>query len=201
VPTRALTGEQGEALERLIEPFVFRKYLDYDAYGGLRDVHRQIRGQGRRRDYASNIKLGPGGIREIEFIAQALQLVRGGREPALRPRGTLPALAALAARGLLPSAAVAELDDAYVFLRNVEHRLQYRDDAQTHELPADAESRSALARACGFADGNTGGRQWCRICPDPTPARRDVRTSGHAGMDSGHERGGAAGRAELDYRA
>jgi len=152
---RALTGEQGEALERLIEPFVFRKYLDYDAYGGLRDVHRQIRGQGRRRDYASNIKLGPGGIREIEFIAQALQLVRGGREPALRPRGTLPALAALAARGLLPSAAVAELGDAYVFLRDVEHRLQYRDDAQTHELPADAESRSALARACGFADGET----------------------------------------------
>ena len=152
---RALTGVQGEALERLIEPFVFRKYLDYDAYGGLRDVHRQIRGQGRRRDHASNIKLGPGGIREIEFIAQALQLVRGGREPALRPRGTLPALAALAARGLLPSAAVAELGDAYVFLRNVEHRLQYRDDAQTHELPADAESRSALGRACGFADGET----------------------------------------------
>jgi glutamate-ammonia-ligase adenylyltransferase len=149
---RPLTGDQADALERLIEPFVFRKYLDYDAYGGLRDVHRQIRGQGRRKDYASNIKLGPGGIREIEFIVQALQLVRGGREPALRPRGTLPALAALAARGLLPSAAVAELGDAYAFLRDLEHRLQYRDDAQTHELPADGESRSALARACGFAD-------------------------------------------------
>ncbi len=152
---RALTGEQDGALERLIAPFVFRKYLDYDAYGGLREVHRQIRGQGRRKDYASNIKLGPGGIREIEFIVQALQLVRGGREPALRPRGTLPALAALAARGLLPSAAVAELGHAYVFLRDVEHRLQYRDDAQTHELPADAEPRSALARACGFADAKT----------------------------------------------
>jgi len=113
----------------------------------LRDVHRQIRGQGRRKDYASNIKLGPGGIREIEFIAQALQLVRGGREPALRPRGTLPALAALAARGLLPSAAVAELGDAYVFLRDVEHRLQYRDDAQTHELPADAESLIVRTKA------------------------------------------------------
>jgi glutamate-ammonia-ligase adenylyltransferase len=75
---RPLTGDQADALERLIEPFVFRKYLDYDAYGGLRDVHRQIRGQGRRKDYASNIKLGPGGIREIEFIVQALQLVRGG---------------------------------------------------------------------------------------------------------------------------
>jgi [glutamine synthetase] adenylyltransferase / [glutamine synthetase]-adenylyl-L-tyrosine phosphorylase len=152
---RPLTGEQGAALERLIEPFVFRKYLDYDAYGGLRDVHRQIRGQGRRKDYASNIKLGPGGIREIEFIVQALQLVRGGREPALRPRGTRPALAALAARGLLPSAAVAELGDAYVFLRNVEHRLQYRGDSQTHELPADAEALLALACSCGFADENT----------------------------------------------
>jgi glutamate-ammonia-ligase adenylyltransferase len=152
---RPLTGDQGDALERLIEPFVFRKYLDYDAYGGLRDVHRQIRGQGRRKDYASNIKLGPGGIREIEFIVQALQLVRGGREPALRARGTLPALAAVAARGLLPSAAVAELGDAYVFLRDVEHRLQYRDDAQTHELPVDAEPRSALARACGFASATS----------------------------------------------
>jgi glutamate-ammonia-ligase adenylyltransferase len=152
---RPLTGEQGGALERLIAPFVFRKYLDYDAYGGLRDVHRQIRGQVRRKDYASNIKLGPGGIREIEFIVQALQLVRGGREPALRSRGTLPALAALAARALLPSAAVAELGEAYVFLRDVEHRLQYRDDAQTHELPADRESTYPLARACGFADTET----------------------------------------------
>jgi glutamate-ammonia-ligase adenylyltransferase len=152
---RPLTGDQGEALERLIAPFVFRKYLDYDAYGGLREVHRQIRGQGRRKDYASNVKLGPGGIREIEFIVQALQLVRGGRESALRARGTLPALAALAARGLLPSAAVAELGDAYVFLRNVEHRLQYRDDAQTHELPVDVESRSALARASGFDDASS----------------------------------------------
>ncbi|TMH46860.1 MAG: bifunctional glutamine synthetase adenylyltransferase/deadenyltransferase, partial [Betaproteobacteria bacterium] len=91
---RPLTGERRDELEELIAPFVFRKYLDYDAYAGLRDVHHQIREQGRRKDYARNIKLGPGGIREIEFIVQALQLVRGGREPALRLRGTLPALAA-----------------------------------------------------------------------------------------------------------
>ncbi|HET9765157.1 MAG TPA: bifunctional glutamine synthetase adenylyltransferase/deadenyltransferase, partial [Casimicrobiaceae bacterium] len=106
---RALTGERGEELERLIAPFVYRKYLDYDAYAGLRDVHRQIREQGRRKDYARNIKLGPGGIRELEFIVQALQLVRGGREPALRVRGTLAALAALAERGVLPRPAAAEL--------------------------------------------------------------------------------------------
>ena len=149
---RALTGDRSEELERLVTPFVFRKYLDYDAYAGLRDVHRQIREQGRRKGYQRNIKLGPGGIREIEFVVQALQLVRGGREPALRLRSTLPALSALGARGLLPRAAVSELSAAYVFLRKLEHRLQYRDDAQTHDLPGRGHERGALARACRFRD-------------------------------------------------
>ena len=149
---RALTGDRADELMQLITPFVYRKYLDYDAYAGLRDVHRQIREQGRRKDYARNIKLGPGGIREIEFIVQALQLVRGGRENALRERGTLKALTALSARGLLPAAAVGELTAAYVFLRNLEHRLQYRDDAQTQDLPADSAERDALAHACGCCD-------------------------------------------------
>lgn len=150
---RALTGGRGGELEQLVAPFVYRKYLDYDAYDGLRDVHRQIREQGRRRDHAGNVKLGPGGIREIEFIVQALQLVRGGREPALRLRGTLPALRALRARGLLPAAAADELVEAYFFLRKVEHRLQYRDDAQTHDLPRDDAERAALAAsmACDSA--------------------------------------------------
>jgi len=150
---RALTGTRLDELHALVTPFVFRKYLDYDAYAGLRDVHRQIAEQGKRKDYLPNIKLGPGGIREIEFIVQALQIVRGGREPELRARGTLPALAAIDARGLLPGAAVAALRDAYVFLRNVEHRLQYRDDRQTQTLPADAAECDALARATGCADG------------------------------------------------
>jgi len=149
---RPLTGDRGAELERLIAPFVFRKYLDYDAYAGLRDVHRQIREQGRRRDYARNIKLGPGGIREIEFIVQALQLVRGGREPALRARSTLAALAVLHKRGLLQEAAAGELRAAYEFLRNVEHRLQYRDDCQTQDVPDDDVEQDALARACGCAD-------------------------------------------------
>jgi [glutamine synthetase] adenylyltransferase / [glutamine synthetase]-adenylyl-L-tyrosine phosphorylase len=147
---RPLTGDRCEELEQLVQPFVFRKYLDYDAYAGLRDVHRQIREQGRRKGYQRNIKLGPGGIREIEFITQALQLVRGGREPALRTRATLPALAALGNRGLLPSVAVSELSAAYVFLRRLEHRLQYVDDAQTHDLPSRTPERNALARACGL---------------------------------------------------
>ena len=148
---RALTGNQERELAALVEPFVFRKYLDFDAYEGLRDVHRQIREQGRRKPYQRNVKLGPGGIREIEFIVQALQLIRGGREPALRARGTLPALAAVSTRNLLPEAMVDDLRASYVFLRNVEHRLQYRDDQQTHDLPRDAAEAEALARACGHA--------------------------------------------------
>src|SRR5437763_788466 len=151
---RAVTGDRTGELEQLTAPFVFRNYLDYDAYAGLRDVHRQIREQGRRKDYARNIKLGPGGIREIEFIVQALQLVRGGRETRLRARGTLNALTALGARGLLPRPAVAELSAAYVFLRNLEHRLQYRDDRQRHDMPTDNAERDALDAACNAADAD-----------------------------------------------
>jgi glutamate-ammonia-ligase adenylyltransferase len=148
---RALTGSRHDELASLVTPFVFRKYLDFDAYDGLRDIHRQIREQGKRRDYAPNIKLGPGGIREIEFIVQALQLVRGGREPALRVRGTLPALAAIESRGLLPEAATGRLHAAYLFLRRLEHCLQYRDDRQTQTLPEESVEREALAEAMGFA--------------------------------------------------
>jgi glutamate-ammonia-ligase adenylyltransferase len=151
---RALTGSRHDELANVVVPFVFRKYLDFDAYDGLRDIHRQIREQGKRRDYAANIKLGPGGIREIEFIAQALQLVRGGREPALRVRGTQAALVAIGARGLLPESAVAALREAYVFLRRLEHRLQYRDDQQTQTLPAAADENAALSAAMAFASAD-----------------------------------------------
>ncbi|MFO1310554.1 MAG: bifunctional [glutamate--ammonia ligase]-adenylyl-L-tyrosine phosphorylase/[glutamate--ammonia-ligase] adenylyltransferase [Burkholderiales bacterium] len=144
---RPITGDRHGELMALVTPFVFRKYLDYDAYEGLRDVHRQIREQGARRDALANVKIGEGGIREIEFIAQAMQIVRGGREPELRVRGTLPALAILEERELMPASSVDSLRDAYVFLRNVEHRLQYRDDAQTHDLPEDASEHAALAAA------------------------------------------------------
>jgi glutamate-ammonia-ligase adenylyltransferase len=148
---RAITGAADAALAEIVNPFVYRKYLDYDAYAGLRDVHRQIREQGARRDYAGNVKLGEGGIREVEFVVQALQIVRGGREPALRVRGTLPALAAIEARGLLPPGTAPVLRGAYVHLRNVEHRLQYRDDQQTQTLPGEADERALLAEACGAA--------------------------------------------------
>ncbi|MEP6678816.1 MAG: bifunctional [glutamate--ammonia ligase]-adenylyl-L-tyrosine phosphorylase/[glutamate--ammonia-ligase] adenylyltransferase, partial [Betaproteobacteria bacterium] len=149
---RPLTGDAHDALAQLVTPFVYRKYLDYDAYEELRDIHRQIRAQERRVAHASDVKLGPGGIREIEFVAQALQIVRGGREPPLQVRGTLPALAALTRRRVLPGAASQALNDAYAFLRNVEHRLQYRDDRQTQALPADPAELRALADSMGFAD-------------------------------------------------
>ncbi len=111
------------------------------------------REQGKRNDYGPNIKLGPGGIREVEFIVQALQLVRGGREPGLRVRGTLPALAAhRRARAAAEPPVPRPCARPTCFLRNVEHRLQYRDDQQTQTLPSDAAERDALARAMGFAN-------------------------------------------------
>ena len=148
---RPLTGSRHDELMALVTPFVYRKYLDYDAYEGLRGIHRQIRDQSRRRDARDDVKLGPGGIREIEFVVQALQIVRGGREPALQVRGTLDALALLAQRGTLDGHAARVLEGAYRFLRAVEHRLQYRDDRQTQRLPDDAGERAALATAMNGA--------------------------------------------------
>src|SRR3990170_3811252 len=151
IKARALTGTRGDELFKLVRPFVFRKYLDYATLGAMRQLHAEVRREVARRDLAHNVKLGPGGIREIEFVAQALQLVLGGREPELAVRPTLEALDKLAARRMLPADAARELSDAYVFLRNVEHRLQYLDDAQRHDLPEDAEDRARLARMAGFA--------------------------------------------------
>lgn len=148
---RALTGD-AQALDAVVRPFVYRRYLDYDALAALRALHAQIRAEVARRDRADDIKLGPGGIREIEFIAQVFQLIRGGRDPGLTVRGTRAALATIAQRGLLPAATVAELEDAYAFLRRLEHRLQYLDDAQTQRLPKSEEDRAKIARAMDRAD-------------------------------------------------
>ena len=150
---RPMTGERHAELAGIVEPFVYRKYLDYDAYEGLRGIHRQIRAQERREDYGRDIKLGRGGIREIEFVVQALQIVRGGREPSLRVRGTRAAVAALAARGVLTPEAARQLRDAYGFLRDLEHRLQYRDDRQTQRLPDDAAELDLLASTFDLPGG------------------------------------------------
>jgi glutamate-ammonia-ligase adenylyltransferase len=151
IKARPLSGARHGELARIARPFVYRKYLDYGAFAAMRDLHAQIRAEVERRDLADQIKLGPGGIREIEFVAQAFQLIRGGRDPALQVRPTLAVLALLAQRKLLPASAVQELSAAYVFLRNLEHRLQYLDDAQTHKLPERDEDRALVAAAMGFA--------------------------------------------------
>jgi glutamate-ammonia-ligase adenylyltransferase len=151
---RCVTGERADELGAIVTPFVYRKYLDYDAYAGLRDVHRQIRDQAVRREATDDVKIGAGGIREVEFIAQALQLVRGGRDPGLRVLGTRAALEVIAERGLLPATTVDELARAYVSLREIEHRLQYRDDAQTQRMPAGDAERLALAQACDLPDAD-----------------------------------------------
>ena len=148
---RPLTGTRHAELDQLVTPFVYRKYLDYDAYEGLRGIHRQIRAQERRRDYVNDVKLGAGGIREIEFVVQALQIVRGGREPALRARGTLAALATVAQRGIVAPHATAVLREGYLFLRALEHRLQYRDDRQTQRVPSAIGERELLAETLAFA--------------------------------------------------
>ncbi|HSB48254.1 MAG TPA: bifunctional [glutamate--ammonia ligase]-adenylyl-L-tyrosine phosphorylase/[glutamate--ammonia-ligase] adenylyltransferase [Burkholderiales bacterium] len=152
IKARLLTGDRGPELMERVQPFVYRRHLDYNAIGALRELHRQIRHEVERRDIADNIKLGPGGIREIEFIAQVFQLIRGGREPELRTQPTLDVLAQLARRNLLPEAAAQELTDAYGFLRNLEHRLQYLDDQQTHVMPAGDADRALIAEAMGLID-------------------------------------------------
>jgi glutamate-ammonia-ligase adenylyltransferase len=152
IKARVLTGDRAPELMELVRPFVYRRHLDYNALASLRDLHRQIRREVTRRDIADNIKLGPGGIREIEFIVQVFQLIRGGRDAALRRQPTLAVLPLLGERNLLPQDAVRQLENAYAFLRNLEHRLQYLDDQQTHVPPASAEDRALLAEAMGHAD-------------------------------------------------
>jgi [glutamine synthetase] adenylyltransferase / [glutamine synthetase]-adenylyl-L-tyrosine phosphorylase len=148
----AALGGWMAALRRISRPFVFRKYLDFGAINAMRDLHAQIRREVTRKDMAEHVKLGPGGIREIEFIAQVFQLIRGGRDPALQVRPTLSVLKLLVERQLLPAESEKELRHAYVFLRRLEHRLQYVDDKQTHMLPTDEVGRASIARSMDFTD-------------------------------------------------
>nr|WP_059412959.1 bifunctional [glutamate--ammonia ligase]-adenylyl-L-tyrosine phosphorylase/[glutamate--ammonia-ligase] adenylyltransferase [Cupriavidus basilensis] len=151
-------------LASLTGPFVFRRYLDYGVIAAIRSLHAQIRAEAAKRSgglvaagggqrvnqRAFDIKLGRGGIREIEFMAQVFQLIRGGQDTALRVRPTLEVLAVAVEHGLLPAGQAEQLADAYRFLRQLEHRLQYRDDAQTHHLPTTEEEQQAVAAMMGF---------------------------------------------------
>uniref|UniRef100_UPI0025E8F582 bifunctional [glutamate--ammonia ligase]-adenylyl-L-tyrosine phosphorylase/[glutamate--ammonia-ligase] adenylyltransferase n=1 Tax=Thiobacillus sp. TaxID=924 RepID=UPI0025E8F582 len=150
IKARPLTGARHDELAAIVRPFVFRKYLDFGAFAAIRDLHVQIRREVARREMAHDVKLGPGGIREIEFTAQVFQLIRGGQIAALQQRPTLTVLDELVKNGLVTAGAQQELAAAYDFLRRLEHRIQYLDDAQTQLLPDDAESRAMLAEAMGF---------------------------------------------------
>ncbi|MEO6626148.1 MAG: bifunctional [glutamate--ammonia ligase]-adenylyl-L-tyrosine phosphorylase/[glutamate--ammonia-ligase] adenylyltransferase [Burkholderiaceae bacterium] len=143
-------------LRTAVLPFVFRRYLDYNVFDSLRVLHRQIREHAARRsaghpERSNDVKLSRGGIREIEFTVQLLQVVRGGQFPELRTRATLDALARLGRAGLMPMPTMDALCSAYAFLRRVEHRIQYLDDQQTHVLPNADDDLTWLARAMGFA--------------------------------------------------
>jgi glutamate-ammonia-ligase adenylyltransferase len=152
VKARGLMEPVHPELETIVAGFVYRRHLDYSAIASLRELHAHIRTEVARRDLHDNIKLGPGGIREIEFIVQLFQLVRGGHDPSLRLRATRAALHELQRHGILPADAAADLQAAYVFLRNLEHRLQYLDDQQTQQLPSGPEERDLVARAMNCAD-------------------------------------------------
>ncbi|HET7923192.1 MAG TPA: bifunctional [glutamate--ammonia ligase]-adenylyl-L-tyrosine phosphorylase/[glutamate--ammonia-ligase] adenylyltransferase [Gammaproteobacteria bacterium] len=152
VKARPVAGDvrQGEALLETLRPFVYRRYLDFNAFEALREMKHLIDQDVVRRGLEDNIKLGRGGIREIEFIGQVFQLIRGGREAPLRARGLLAVLHHLGAHGYLKEHEAQELAGAYVFLRRVENRLQMVRDQQTHDLPHDELERARLALSMGF---------------------------------------------------
>ncbi|HYF57439.1 MAG TPA: bifunctional [glutamate--ammonia ligase]-adenylyl-L-tyrosine phosphorylase/[glutamate--ammonia-ligase] adenylyltransferase [Burkholderiaceae bacterium] len=140
-------------LVEIVDPFVYRRYLDFAAFGALRDLHSLIASEAARRGARHDsrdgggidVKLGRGGIREVEFCAQLFQIVRGGRDPQLRDRRTLVTLEAIAQRRLLEPQDCERLADAYALLRRVEHAVQYQDDAQTHRLPDDPQVQARIA--------------------------------------------------------
>jgi glutamate-ammonia-ligase adenylyltransferase len=141
--------EAGRRFLETLRPFVYRRYLDFGALDGLRAMKAMIAAEVARKELADDIKRGPGGIREIEFLAQSLQLIRGGREPALREPRLLPALDALRAAGHVEPETATALAEDYRFLRRLENRLQMLRDEQTHALPASPLDRERIARGLG----------------------------------------------------
>jgi glutamate-ammonia-ligase adenylyltransferase len=155
-PRSVVEDGSAQALRGVVLPFVFRRYLDYSVFDALRTLHRQIREQAARRsagrpERANDVKLSRGGIREIEFTVQLLQVVRGGQFPELRTRPTLDALQRLARASLMPQETADALAAAYEFLRRVEHRIQYLDDQQTHALPVNDDDLRWIAQSLGYA--------------------------------------------------
>lgn len=154
IKARISAGDQmsGERLLATLRPFVYRRYLDYGVFESLREMKRTINHQAQTRGREINLKLSPGGIREIEFIGQAYQLIRAGREVELQHQGIRDVLTRLASRGLIPEWAKEELLVAYAYLRQAENHLQMQNDQQTHHLPTDSEAQLKLAWSMGCGE-------------------------------------------------
>ncbi|HET9047535.1 MAG TPA: bifunctional [glutamate--ammonia ligase]-adenylyl-L-tyrosine phosphorylase/[glutamate--ammonia-ligase] adenylyltransferase [Chiayiivirga sp.] len=154
IKARPVAGDlaQGQRFLESLRPFVYRRYLDFGAIEGLREMKAMIEAEVARKEREADLKLGRGGIREIEFIVQVQQMIRGGREPPLRVHGLLPALARLRSAGHIPDASAERLASAYRFLRRLENRVQMLREQQTHVVPEDALERARLAFGMGFAD-------------------------------------------------
>ena len=155
-PREAVDGGRALALRALVTHFVYRRYLDYGVFEGLRQLHRKIRDEAQRRaagrpERANDVKLSRGGIREVEFIVQLLLVVRGGQFPEIRTRQTLRGLQRLVEHKLMPAATAERLAQAYTLLRRIEHRIQYLDDQQTHLLPTGDGDLAWIAASLGLA--------------------------------------------------
>ncbi|WP_018868083.1 MULTISPECIES: bifunctional [glutamate--ammonia ligase]-adenylyl-L-tyrosine phosphorylase/[glutamate--ammonia-ligase] adenylyltransferase [unclassified Thioalkalivibrio] len=152
IKARPLAGDAaaGDALMKRLRPFIYRRYLDYGTLANLRELKQMINDESARRGRYEDVKHGEGGIREIEFIAQSFQLIRGGRDQALQRRDLLGVMEVLRARELLPGYAVDQLERSYRFLRRIENRLQMLNDQQTHRLPRSTGDRTRLALSLGF---------------------------------------------------
>jgi len=154
IKSRVVAGDQvaGAQLQEMLRPFVYRRYLDFSAIEALRTMKQLIQQEVRRKGMADNIKLGSGGIREVEFIAQAFQLIHGGRDLSLQQRPLLKVLGTLEGQGYLPPAVISELREGYEFLRYTEHAIQAIADRQTQMLPDTAQDQARIAFMLGFAD-------------------------------------------------
>ena len=154
VKARAITGKEAEIreLESMMRPFIYRRYADFTMLESLRELKRMIALEVYKKGADRDVKLGDGGIREVEFITQAFQLVHGGRDARLRGRELMPMLTILQERNYLEAQSVASLSTAYCFLRDVENRLQMWADQQTHLLPLEPERMGLLAESMGFAN-------------------------------------------------
>ncbi|MFJ4141757.1 bifunctional [glutamate--ammonia ligase]-adenylyl-L-tyrosine phosphorylase/[glutamate--ammonia-ligase] adenylyltransferase [Pseudomonas sp. NPDC089734] len=157
IKARVVGGDQaaGELLLQMLRPFVYRRYLDFSAIEALRTMKQLIQQEVRRKGMADNIKLGAGGIREVEFIAQAFQLIHGGRDLSLQQRPLFKVLKTLEGQGYLPSAVTDELREGYEFLRYTEHAIQAIADRQTQMLPDNEQDQARIALIMGFADWPT----------------------------------------------